>query len=83
MVIDKDELDQVEFFEIEEVQKLRGERNVTIFTEKILGKILHEIKKEKTLEENLNNLIEKNLILQRSTDEVKYDNNMKSFKFYL
>lgn len=83
LIIDKDELDQAEFFEIEEVQKLREEKNVTVFTEKILSKILHEIKKEKTLEENLTNLIEKNLLLQRSTDEIKYDNNFKAFKFYL
>jgi ADP-ribose pyrophosphatase YjhB (NUDIX family) len=83
LILDKDELDQAEFFEIEEVQKLREEHNVTIFTEKILSKILHEINKEKTLEENLNNLIQKNLILQRSLSEIKYENNTKSFKFYL
>jgi len=82
IIIDTNELSEVEFFNKEKLNKLIEKKEVTVFTEKVLNKILTSWDESKSLEENVDFMIKNKLILSPKGHENEMDNRFKSFKFY-
>lgn len=82
VIIDTNELETIDFFNKEKVKELLYNKQTTVFTEKVLNKVLPFWDEFKTLEDNIQFMINNRLILTPIGHEEEMNNRFKSFKFY-
>lgn len=83
VILDYNEVDKIEFFAIKDLKELIKLKDITLFSQKILEKLFDALDDHKSLEENIQYIIENNIILKPNNHEKEFDYNFKSMKLYL